>query len=457
MEKRKNKAWMPFLFLGIAYLLLHLLLPHIRDDMVIEQGMEFTSVTPSYVKYLMLSKYGDWSSRIFINVMTLVMGKLPHLVWILLDTAMVVLTVFSISELTRTKECRLEEIRRNAWIVALFMLYPFSHMSTAGWKATTVTYLWALGCGLYAMLPLARWLRGEKNKVWEYPLFLLAALYGANQEQMAAVLTGIYGCALLYGIWNRKKGTGSMAWICVVQFAVSFISFLSALLSPGNAARVSDETGTWFADYASISLIQKLEIGVSSAGYELFYRGNLLFLVFAGILLLLVWRKYQDTFYRVLGAIPFTVSLVMGPLSSVLEDSIPGIANFKEALGNYGTITVENYTVGASYLPLMVTILVIGAVLISLYLVYENSWNTGLMWITFLFGYASRVVLAFSPTVWASSYRTYLFLYMAVLVLGVFEYQELLASAGKEEKWILAGEKILYGVAAVSLGMVVFA
>lgn len=457
----KIESRAPFLLLFAAFLLLHFLMPHIRDDMVIEQGMDFTSITPGYIWYLITSKYGAWSSRIFINVMTLIMGKLPHIIWILLDSAMALLAVWSISCLTR--EGDREEKRVTAFLTAMFALYPFSHMATAGWKATTVTYLWALACGLYAMIPIQRWLREEKIQRWEYPLFFLAILYGANQEQMSAVLTGIYGCTMFYVLCRagrKEKAQTKQLWFLCILFLASAAAFLSALFCPGNGVRMGDETAAWFADYGRLTLINKLEIGVSSAGYELFYNGNLCFLVFSGLLLLLVFEKYQEKEYRMIAAVPFTAGIVTGPLFPVLAVLFPGLEKWKTALTSYGTITVENYTERFRYLPLIGICFIIGCILLTFYLIYENSWKTCAMCVIFLIGYASRVVLGFSPTVWASSYRTYLFLYMAVIVLAVFGYQEVLQmeeKSGREIRWLPAAEKLLYAAAAVSFISQIFA
>ncbi len=450
----KKRNCTPFFVLFAAFFLFHCLMPHIRDDIVIEQGMDFTSISFDYIRYLIISKYGEWSSRIWINVMTLVMGKLPHLVWIFCDSIMTVLAAWSIFCLT--KEADRDEKKEIWFIIALFFLYPFSHMATAGWKATTITYWWTLACGLYAMIPIQRQLQKETILWWEYPLFLLAALYGANQEQMSAVLTGVYGCSLIFLFWkiknSQEKQKQKTILFLVILFLISFAGFLFALLCPGNGVRIGDETAVWFADYGRITWIQKLEIGISSAGYELFYQGNLCFLVLAGILFWLVQKDYSDWEYRVIAAVPLVTCLVTGVLFPLLSGSLPGLGKWKEALTSYGTITVENYTERFSYLPLIWIGVVIGCLLVTFYLVFENRWKALAMCVIFLIGYASRVVLGFSPTVWASSYRTYLFLYMAVIVLAVFGYQEGI----KRKIWTGWSEQILYVMAGVAFASQIF-
>lgn len=451
MDHRIKKN-LPFFILFLAFFLLHIWMPHIRDDRVIEQGMDFTEITLDYIVYLIGSKYEEWSSRIFINVMTLVMGKLPHIVWIIVDSGMAVLAAWSVSYLTRDTER--EEVRVNWFIVFLFFLYPFSHMATAGWKATTVTYWWTLACGLYAMIPIQRWIRGEKIQGWEYPLFFLAALYGANQEQMSAILTGVYGCSFFYigwKAWNGRRKSG----ICflVGLFLISFAEFLSALFCPGNGARMGDETTIWFADYGRIHLLEKLEIGISSAGYELLYSGNLCFLVLSGILFWLVWKQYQDLEYRIVAGIPFVSCVVTGPFYSLVSESLPGLERWKNALTSYGIITVENYTEWVSYLPLVGIGVGIGCLVLTIYLVFGGGWKTLGLCVVFFIGYASRVVLGFSPTVWASSDRTYLFLYMTVIVLAVFGYQE----GVRRQIGMVLGERVLYVISGIAFLSQIFA
>ncbi len=455
MNHTSKKNAMPFLLLFAAFFLLHLWMPHIRDDRVIEEGMEFTSITPNYILYLIGSKYKEWSSRTLINVMTLIMGKLPHIIWIILDSGMAVLVAWSISCLTKEKER--EEVQINWFIVALLFLYPFSHMATAGWKATTVTYWWALACGLYAMLPIQRWIFGEKIRGWEYPLFFLAALYGANQEQMSAVLAGIYGCSILVIFWmvwsGQGKGKKREVIFLGVIFFVCFAEFLLALFCPGNEARMGDETAIWFADYGRITWVQKLEMGISSAGYKLFYSGNLCFLVLTGIFFWLVWKKYQRQEYRIVAGIPFIMCLIMGPCYNLVSNSLEGLKKWKTGLTSYGTITVENYTEWSSYLPLIWIGIGIGCLMLTFYLVFGKSWKTFGLCVIFLIGYASRVVLGFSPTVWASSDRTYLFLYMAVIVVAVFGYQE----GVRKKIWGVLEGWVFYVLAGVSFVSQIFA
>jgi hypothetical protein len=349
--------------------------------------------------------------------MTLTMGKLPHIIWVIADTAMVVVAAVSITKLAGYKEKR----STNWFLVCMILVYPFHHMSTAGWKATTVTYLWSLALGLFSMIPIRKHFDGKEFRPYEYIFYLAALVYGVNQEQMAAVTTGIFIVALLYFIREKK-----FHWFIALETFIATFGFVMALFTPGNEKRALDETLIWFPEYGNLSLFNKIEIGFSSAGYKLIFNSNWVFIIFALILCVIVWKKYGDTLYRIIASIPLIISLVFGPFKGILEEGFPGIITITEALTEYGTITTENYLEASSYFPIIIIGIVIGSILLSFYLIYENSIYSLFMGYLFLVGFASRIVMAFSPTVWASSWRTYIYMYFSVIVITVFLFQKLM-------------------------------
>ena len=46
--------------------------------------------------------------------------------------------------------------------------------------------------------------------------------------------------------------------------------------------------------------------------------------------------------------------------------------------------------------------------------------------IIFLAGFASRMIMAFSPTLYASSTRTFIFMYFSIIICGTFIFKEIL-------------------------------
>ena len=78
-------------------------------------------------------------------------------------------------------------------------------MNSAGWAATTVNYMWPLATCLYALIPIRKIWDGEKIKFWEYPLYIIATLFSANQEQACCILVGTYILFTIFMIIKNKK------------------------------------------------------------------------------------------------------------------------------------------------------------------------------------------------------------------------------------------------------------
>ena len=157
-----------------------------------------------------LNAYTTWSSRLFVNF-----------IWLIL--------MYSLSKLfvkQNKKEC-------NFMIACLVMLFPFQYMSEAGWIATMTTYLSPTAFGFLSLIPIKKFLDNEKFSWWEYILYTVALIYGANIEQMMVVILGAYVVAAIYFLTVRQF---HFYWI--IQFLLSIVSCLNTLWCPGNHFRI---------------------------------------------------------------------------------------------------------------------------------------------------------------------------------------------------------------------------
>ena len=73
--------------------------------------------------------------------------------------------------------------RRVGWLAAVLLwLYPWWYLSTAGWVATTMHYLWPLAGLCLALVSLTGW-GGRAGAA----VGLLGLVYGVNAEQTAVL------------------------------------------------------------------------------------------------------------------------------------------------------------------------------------------------------------------------------------------------------------------------------
>lgn len=412
--------YFPLLIVFLLMSLLHLTItPNTRDD------AWFAAIWPQGNQLNWLySRYTFWTSRIIIEfVLIFITGNKMYWVWRLMDVAAIILILFSISKICINKHFR----KFNWWLCGLFLLYPFKDMCSAGWAATTLNYLWPLGLGLLSMLSIYKKFKNQPLKWYEGFIYLLALIYASNQEQTAFLLSAIFGVATLCYLYKNHK----IDSLLCLQFLISFSQLIFVFLCPGNEARkVVSVTGS-FIDFNMLSFFDKVQIGLSSTFYEIIFSPNILFLILTLVLCVLMFQKTKDIFYRCIGLFPVVISVTTGFMQTIFSELFPFISEIRDGLTTYGTITLQNAEAISSYIPILIGCGVCVCVLLTIYILFDNNKITWQTYGILLLGFASRMSMSLSPTIWESGERTYLFLYISIIMCILLFIQNLIL----DEKW----------------------
>lgn len=167
------------------------------DSLILDDWVFFDVLATGKPLFSWLAqRWQTWSSRLLIEG-TLCLTTHSIWVWRILDSAMMVLLAFGL--------CRLANAEQRPFMLAasslLVTTIPFAILRSTGWQATSLNYYWPLACTVWAMIPLADALWKRKTG-WTMQLAaILLGLYGANQEQTAALIVGAYtvlGAALWF-------------------------------------------------------------------------------------------------------------------------------------------------------------------------------------------------------------------------------------------------------------------
>lgn len=378
---------------------------------------QYNSDMMSYVT----DRYHTWTSRLIIEPFLIIIVHMQNL-WRLLDTAIMLLIAVSISKLIPTTNKR-----KTNWIITCLMfMYPYGHMATAGWITTTMNYSWPLAFGLFSMLPIKKIIFKEKIKWYEYIFYTASILFALNQEQMCVIILAVYSVFTIYFILKKKP-----VLYMILQSIIGISSLIFILTSPGNYVRKLREVTKWFPEYPNISFIRKIEMGYSSSLFQFIMKPNITFTVFSGLLLLCVIITNKNRLFRWISAIPFISSLAFGLFSSVLAETFPIITYVQKSMTKFGT-GIKIMTI-RSWIPDIIITLVLVSIIFSLYIIFKNKKYSILTIFIVLLGLGSRMIMAFSPTIWASSSRTFIFMYFAFIICSIILYQIIMES--KETKY----------------------
>ena len=409
-------SWFSSLFLFVMLLIWHARIHPFGDDLYFAAVWEDEGY--GLIEFLSM-RYQRWSSRVWIEFILICMSR-----WIWLWKVLNSLVITGIARACARLLGGDRDAALNWGLCALVMLIPVGVLNSAGWIATTVNYAWPAFCALLALIPLRRALCQERLKAYEAGIAVIAVAFAANHEQYCVALLALLLIGTVTIVLQQKR----VPPLCVLELLITLSNLILILRCPGNQVRYSSEIGTWFPQYGALSLWEKAEIGFSATGYSLIMRRNLIFVAFAILLAISVWSQRKDFVSRIIGVIPFATSVLMGVFPELFAEFFPNIANLRNALTETGTGFDLHYP------GTMIPDLFLGAVFLcvvcSMFMCLhrEKAW---MMLFVLLICLGTKMMMGFSPTVWASGDRTGLPLMTGLIWMSGMLIQEITRRAGE--------------------------
>lgn len=356
--------------------------------------------------------YSTWSSRTLVSfVLFFFEDHAGYLFPAFMGLCMYIL-LYSISELFVRGEDKESE-----FITACLVLsYCWQDLSTAGWIATMTTYFCPIAFGFLTLVPIRKYIENKPLRWYEYLLYSASLIYAANNEQVMVILLFTYFVFLFCFLVKRKY-----KFYLVLQFALCVISCLYILRCPGNYARKISEI-RWFPTYGMLNLIDKAELGYSTTAYWLFFGDKLFVLLVCAILFIAVWQKYQDHLFRWIAAIPFLIVLAFGPLNEITTNVFPNISKLTGQIPYYGLVNVENGGNQGAFFEFMILSITLVFICIEFVLTEDKGFDLIFVLSMLVSGFLSRMAMGFTPTVYASSYRTFSPLAFCIIAAGAQVY-----------------------------------
>lgn len=325
---QKNKC---FLFTSVSMFLICCFVTMGADDigsMRVQDGM----IKECWEKTIVF--YHTWSSRVLINFVIFILTSKAKVFWaVYMGCSLFALQkAFSILFLDSVDD----KEKYNILISVFVFAYSFSEMSSAGWIATSCTYLGPIACGFVALIPIKKLLKSEKLMWWEYFVYAICLCYGANNEQMLIVILASYLIALVYGVLSRRRSK-----FLVVMTLMSIASLAFILTCPGNHNRAGVELVVHNPTYGMLNFLNKFDLGLTAAERYFLFENRIIILACV-MFSVLVFEKYKDLMCRVISCIPIVCIVSLSVLNDIVIKVYPSLEALTREIPNNGLVNTQN-------------------------------------------------------------------------------------------------------------------
>jgi hypothetical protein len=392
MEKIKelmNNKYVYYVCLFIFVFALHLFMrPGEADDLWFINNYTGNPLSFAYMRYM------QWSSRFLIEMVLVFIASLPLIVWKVLDTLMIVLLFYSGNKLLNIKNRKILIFE-----IFLIMILPWKVFGETGWIATTLNYTWPITLGFYGFSILLE----EKTNFLKQIISFFCIIFACNQEQMCCVMLAFIIICFCIRTFQKKNNK-----VFLIPFIICILMGVLHIICPGNSMRQISEMQTWYPAYQNFDVLDKISIGIISTVTAILFDFRIIYIAFIGMLILYI--KYLPLNKKLSYIIQFI--LVCFIFINIYPFDSTQLMFYSKAQESI-VITFMNFV-----LPVLLFSLLI-SIVIYLILKTKNKYNYMFV-LLFLSGICSRLILGFSPTVYASGKRTVIYFYIVCYLLTIF-------------------------------------
>jgi len=423
-----QSEFFPFLILFIAMIILHKFVFLWGDDIY------FSSVPQKYTLPGYLNwRYLTWAGRVSAEGTVFFIFKDGAKLWRIINPMFIVLFAYSISRLVTDRNLWDQKSRRSInWFICLGWLYISKEIlwESVFWVTGSVYYLWTVTAGLIALLPFKDAVAGESKSSRFNVIYIISAMFAALGQEQISLIIVVFSIIINIQLYIKHK---KVQKILIIESVIIILCFLILYLAPGNYVRIHSEINTWMPNYP---LYDKFEIGFSGVRWLLdciINRSRLMLLMLTILLGFLVFFKYKGIRSGFFTVIPFIGSIllflaILLSIYVVVPDFMVGKVHFPEIYYSTGTSVKKllfNFYMELKLYNIKTIKFIVWPVFIFLipfylFMLYKFTLKSFYYILIYLAGICSAVILFFSPTIYASGYRTIFIMNVSLFLVFIF-------------------------------------
>jgi hypothetical protein len=235
-------------------------------------------------------------------------------------------------------------------------------------------------------------------------MMIFSLLFATNMEMMLAIIFGVYLFILIYLLYKKIK----IPKILFLFLGIIILVLINVIICPGNHERFFSEVNTWFPEYLSLSLFNKIDLGTTTFFHILITKFNLVFYIFFGIHGIYTFIISKKKKIAIIGFIPFIILSFFYYINFIHYKPLIDFLN--QGFGSYGLLYS---TSSLTYIMIssLVYLLIILPTIYSLILIKKYRRKKSIVFVLaglLLLAFCSQFIVGFTPTIWASEGRLWI-------------------------------------------------
>lgn len=378
-----------FVFILLMFILHWNMSLNVSDDSVFSEVLKNETLLEH-----ISSLYFVENGKVFPDTLAAIFTYINPIIWKICNIFILLIIAVCINKLFLLRNTKL-------FGCIVVLLFPFSLLTSAGYVATSVNYVWSTAALLVALIPL-KYVQQLHTKPVLYVACIFACIYASNQEQSGAILVTVYLIFIIYSICTKRK-IYRYIWI---QFIISILGVVFVFSAPGHIKRSQLYTIFNQPDFLTLDFFEKLIRGFTSTSAVIITGQYLIWPLLCLMLLLVIWIRRQEIYIRLLAVIPVLSSLCLGVFQDYMPMKIRQLFSFYPSWGysmpDYMYIDASTYTQAKYYIPLFISLILLGLVILEIFWAFGNELKGIIIFLTFSAGICTRVIMGFSPTLYGS-------------------------------------------------------
>ena len=418
IKNKKNLCYIIFLFVFFVVSLLSNIYLSNTYWIKAEDDKWFAENVPylGYIWHFLSIRYQHWSSRIFIEYILInILNSSPY-IWAFLNSLIMTLIFYSIGNISNIKHML-------SYLILSVAIMTYFILPDVGLCSVSINYIWPLACGLFFISVIKDIYFDEKQiSLLKKIICCVLLFFSCNAELMCVFLLIFIFFLFFYASINNEK----INKFIFISLLIILIGFLIHLLCPGNYERIFEEGSDYsksFYKFSNIGLIQIfLYVFINSflgIKHPFFIETFIVLLFFCGI---------KNKKAVVISSIPL-ITLLIGKFIIKFFPNFRVslfITSFNSSSNIISLFSSSNLNI--LYVIIITLIIFFFMLCCGEYVLYKYFNKKSFYYINLIFfsSFVIRLFFSWSPSMFTSQERTFVFTNYFILCLNMIIINSLL-------------------------------